>query len=69
MLIRQEPVINEIVFFNRECRIAALKIADTVAPDTVTKNQVLCPRRSPDRISLNEAQALNGPPQCSRRKE
>jgi hypothetical protein len=69
MLVRQEPVINEIVFFNRECRIAALKIADTVVPNTVTKNQVLRTRGSPDRISLNEAQALNGPPQRSRRKE
>jgi hypothetical protein len=55
MCIRQEAVIDEIVLFDRECRIAALKISNLIAPNTVTKNQILRTCGSPDWISLNEA--------------
>jgi len=52
-------VVHEEAFVEVEPRIAPLEIAGAILSDAMAKRQVLRPRRSADRIGLDESQFLN----------
>jgi hypothetical protein len=58
-LARQEPIVDEEVFLDREIRVTPLEIAGAVIRDAVAKREVLRPCRRTDRISLDEAQLVD----------
>jgi hypothetical protein len=55
---RDEAVVDEEVFLDAKRGVVTLEIAGMVIGDAMTHRQVLGPRRSPDRIGLDEAEAL-----------
>ena len=56
--MRDEAVVDEEVLLDAERGVVTLEIAGTVIDDAMTHGQVLGPRRGPDRIGLDEAEAL-----------
>ena len=56
---RQEAVVDEEVFFDRQLRIAAFEVAGAVAGHAVTQGEVLRARRGADRIGLHEAEFID----------
>jgi len=56
---RQEAVIDQAVFFHRQPRVASFQVAGAVTRDPKAQGEVLGTRRRPDRIGLEEAQALD----------
>jgi len=56
---RQEAVVDEAVFLDRQPCVAALQIARVIAGDAMAQDQVLRPRRSADRIGLHEAEPVD----------
>ena len=69
---RQESIVDEEVFFDRELWITTLKVASTIVARTMAEDQVLGARWRANWIGLNKAQALDrtgerhGAEQCSR---
>jgi hypothetical protein len=57
---RQEAIVDEEVFFQRQPRVAALQLAGAVVAHAVAQDQVLRARRCAQRIGLHEAQAADG---------
>ena len=69
---RQESIVDEEVFFDRELWITTLKVASTIVARTMAEDQVLGARWRANWIGLNKAQALDrtsqrhGAEQCPR---
>ena len=69
---RQESIVDEEVFFDRELWITTLEVASTIVAHTMAEDQVLGARWRANWIGLNKAQALDrarerhGAEQCSR---
>ena len=56
---RQESIIDEEVFFDRELWITTLKVASAIVAHTVAQDQILGARRCAYWIGLDKAQALD----------
>jgi hypothetical protein len=56
---RQESVIDEEVFFNRELWITTLKIAGAIVAHTMAQGKILGARWCANWIGLDKAQAVN----------
>ena len=55
---RDEPVVDEKILVHVERRVAAFEIAGPIVGDAMAQRQILCARRSPDGISLDEAELV-----------
>ncbi len=56
---RHHPVHVQIVFGQRELRVAAIEVADAVAGTAMAQHEVRCTRRRPDGIELHEPGAMD----------
>jgi hypothetical protein len=69
---RQEPIVDEEVFFDCELWITTLKVARTIVAHAMAQGQILCACWRANWIGLDKAQALDrasqrhGGEQCSR---
>ncbi len=52
---RQESIVDEEVFFDRELRITALKVASTIVAHAMAKDQILGARWCANWIGLDKA--------------
>ena len=62
-LARQETIVEEEGFFDRQARVAALELAGTVVFNALREDQILGASGRPHRVGLEKAQARNGPRQ------
>jgi hypothetical protein len=67
--VGQKAVDEEVVFFEVERFVLGLEVAGVVVDDAMPKDEVLSPNRCPDRVGLDEAQALDCGSQRCWRKE
>ncbi len=63
-LARQETVVEEEGFFDRQARVAALQLAGAIVLNTLREDQILGASGGPHRVGLEKAQARNGPRQA-----
>ena len=56
---RQESIVDEEVFFDRELRITALKVASPIVAHAMAQDQILGARWCANWIGLDKAQALD----------
>ena len=68
-LRRQEAVGVEEILLQPEPDEAPLQIPGAIAGDAMPQDEVLGPRRRPDRVGLDEAHLRHRPPQQRRRKK
>ena len=61
---RDVAVVNEKVFFDVECCVAAFEISGAIVFDTMPQDQILCACRRTNRIGLHETQLLQGAIEC-----
>ena len=60
MVAVQIAVVDEVVFLDRQTRIAPLEIARAIADDALAQREILGAGRRTDRIGLHEAQLPDG---------
>src|SRR5437879_611481 len=66
---REESVIDEVVFLDREFRVTPLQIAGAIVFYSMAQNQILRARRRPDRVGLHEAELSDGTRECGWREQ
>ena len=69
MQTRQEAVVDEEAFVEREARVTSLEIANAISGDAVTKDEILSRGRRGNRICLHETEARDRSRQRRRREE
>lgn len=62
-------VVDEEVFFDIKCRVAAFEIAGAIVSDAMPEDQILCACRGANRIGLHEAYLLKRTVECCRPEE